>query len=158
MGEVDEAARASGNAEVAFIEALQDLQITIRGAGAKVDHDPLPSVKADHTALSQLFQNLISNAIKYRKNDISPEIQISAARDGDKWIFSVTDNGIGIASEHFEQIFVPFKRLHGADVTGTGIGLATCKRIVERYGGRIWVESEPQTGPRSASRSKPPRM
>ena len=146
MGEVDEAAPASGNAEVAFIEALEDLQITIRETGAKVDHDPLPSVKADHTALSQLFQNLISNAIKYRKNDISPEIQISAARDGDKWIFSVTDNGIGIASEHFEQIFVPFKRLHGADVAGTGIGLATCKRIVERYGGRIWVESEPQNG------------
>ena len=135
MGEVDEAAPASGNAEVAFIEALQDLQITIRETGAKVDHDPLPSVKADHTALSQLFQNLISNAIKYRKNDISPEIQISAARDDDKWIFSVTDNGIGIAPEHFEQIFVPFKRLHGADVAGAGIGLATCKRIVERYGG-----------------------
>ena len=99
----------------------------------------------DHVQLVQLIQNLIDNAIKYRATS-PPEVWISAERRQLGWTFLVRDNGIGIAAQYQERIFAIFKRLHGRDVPGTGIGLALCKRIVERHGGRIWVESEPAKG------------
>ena len=93
----------------------------------------------------QLFQNLISNSIKYRGKEI-PRIHISAERDGEGWQFSVRDNGMGIDPQDADRVFGMFKRLHGSEIAGTGIGLAICKKVVERQGGRIWVESEPGRG------------
>jgi PAS domain S-box-containing protein len=128
-------------------EALQQALINLRGAveesGAQVTHDPLPIVVADEMQLIQLFQNLVGNAIKYQ-NPGTPRVHISAARDGEKrWTFSVRDNGLGIDSQYFERIFGMFQRLHKREeFAGTGIGLAICKKIVERHGGSISVESE----------------
>jgi light-regulated signal transduction histidine kinase (bacteriophytochrome) len=100
----------------------------------------------DNPQWVQLFQNLIGNAIKFRGNE-PPRVHVSASRNGNGWIFSVRDNGIGIALEYAESIFTIFKRLHGRqDYPGTGIGLAICKKIVERHGGRLWVESEAGKG------------
>jgi light-regulated signal transduction histidine kinase (bacteriophytochrome) len=111
-----------------------------------VTHDPLPEVWMGATHLQQLLQNLISNALKYRNQDL-PRIHISAVNLGAAWRFSVKDNGIGIDAKYKEVIFGVFKRLHrDQKYTGTGIGLAICQRVVERYGGRIWVESEPGRG------------
>jgi light-regulated signal transduction histidine kinase (bacteriophytochrome) len=100
---------------------------------------------AEGVMLTQLFQNLISNAIKYRSK-AAPRIHISAARESEGWVFVVADNGIGIEEQFTCRIFGMFKRLHGKEIPGTGIGLALCKKIVERQGGRIWVESEPGHG------------
>jgi signal transduction histidine kinase len=86
--------------------------------------------------------NLFGNAIKYRRPDAAPDIRVSASRDGSSWIVSVADNGLGISPDQAEQVFLPFKRLHGRDIPGSGIGLALCRRIVEQHGGRIWVERE----------------
>ena len=99
----------------------------------------------DQTQLVQLLQNLISNALKYRREE-PPQIHLSARSVADDWQISVRDNGIGIDSRYFDHIFTVFRRLHGPEYPGTGIGLATCKRIVERHGGRIWVESEAGRG------------
>ncbi len=132
-------------------EALQRALINLRGAieesGALVTHDPLPEVLADETQLIQLFQNLVGNAIKYQSPGI-PRVHISAAPQGGKqWIFSVRDNGLGIDSQYFEKIFGMFQRLHKREeFAGTGIGLAICKKIVERHGGIISVESQPGQG------------
>jgi signal transduction histidine kinase len=101
---------------------------------------------ADHVQLVQLFQNLISNAIKYRLPERPPQIHISAEQTGQHCLVSVRDNGIGIDPNHAKRIFGVFKRLHGEDIPGTGIGLAICKRIVEKHGGNIWVESKPGEG------------
>jgi PAS domain S-box-containing protein len=127
-------------------QSLDNLKVAIEENGALVTHGPLPTVMADSAQLVALFQNLIGNAIKFRGTQ-PPRIHISAGRDGNGWIFSVRDNGIGIAPEYSKRIFVIFQRLHGRDkYEGTGIGLAICKRIVERHEGRIWVESKPGKG------------
>ena len=133
-------------------DALQQALINLRGAveerGAVVTHDPLPTLLADESQLIQLFQNLVGNAIKYQSPGVVPRVHISAARnDEKKWIFSVQDNGLGIESKYFEKIFGMFQRLHKRDeFTGTGIGLAICKKIVELRGGSISVESQPGHG------------
>jgi PAS domain S-box-containing protein len=127
-------------------QVLQDLKVTLEESGAVITHDPLPVVRGDATQLGQLLQNLISNAIKFR-GQRPPEIHVGVERRGDEWVFAVRDNGIGIEEQYFERIFLVFQRLHTqAEYPGTGIGLAVCKRIVERHGGRIWVESEPGQG------------
>jgi len=126
--------------------ALANLKQSIDETGAIVIHDPLPSLWADSTRIGQLFQNLIGNAIKYR-GDAPPRIHLAVERQGQEWVFSVRDNGIGFDPKHAERIFMMFQRLHTRDeYPGTGIGLTICKKIVERHGGRIWAESEPGRG------------
>jgi PAS domain S-box-containing protein len=133
--------------ENALNKALINLRVTIKQSGAVITHDPLPAVTTDETQLTQVFQNLVGNAIKYRRAE-EPQVHVSAAKnDRNEWTFSVRDNGLGIDPQYFERIFVLFQRLHGRDeFEGTGIGLAVCKRIVERMGGKIWVESQPEKG------------
>ncbi|MCY2996301.1 MAG: ATP-binding protein [Planctomycetota bacterium] len=126
--------------------ALSNLGVVIEETGATISHSSLPWVSGDVTQLIQLFQNLIANAIKFR-GESPPQVHVSVEEEGAEWIFSVRDNGIGIAPEHFNRIFSIFQRLHGQkEYPGTGIGLAVCKKTVERHGGRIWVESEPGQG------------
>lgn len=126
---------------------MRHLGETIRNTGATITRDPLPTVSASETNLVQLFQNLIGNAIKFRKKSVAPRIHIAARRKKHDWEFSVSDNGIGIDPKYFTRLFIIFKRLHSRDeYTGTGIGLAICKKIVEGHGGRIWVSSEPGAG------------
>jgi light-regulated signal transduction histidine kinase (bacteriophytochrome) len=127
--------------------ALANLDGAIRESGAQVISEQLPALRVHSTQLQQLFQNLVGNAIKYRRPETQPEIHVTVRRDGEMWLFSVSDNGLGIEAEYKERIFGLFKRLHtGDEYSGTGIGLAICQRIVERYHGRIWVESEPGKG------------
>lgn len=127
--------------------ALKNLSVVIQETGAKVTHDSLPVVMGIPTQLALLFQNLIANAIKFRSSDRPPGVLIRAERAGDEWRFSVADNGIGIAQQYFERIFVIFQRLHTRrEYPGTGLGLALCKRIVEHHGGRIWLQSTPGEG------------
>jgi PAS domain S-box-containing protein len=134
------------DARAVLDKALANLEVAIHDAGATVRSERLPHVRMHEFQLQQLFQNLIGNAIRYR-GTAPPVIDVSAKRVGDDWRFSVSDNGIGIEPEYKEQIFGIFKRLHSAsDFPGTGMGLAICQRIVERGGGRIWVESEPGRG------------
>jgi PAS domain S-box-containing protein len=136
---------AEGPAEtVNFIDVIRkvllNLQASVEQSGALITWDTIPAVHAHEICLVQLLQNLVGNAIKYRGQD-APRIHISAQWREPEWIWSVQDNGIGIEPEYAQQIFKIFKRLHGQDYPGTGIGLAICQRIVETYGGRIWVES-----------------
>ena len=126
-------------------KALWNLQAAVTESGAIVTYDPLPTVDAEEVLLLQLFQNLISNSIKY-KGEAAPRIHISAERDAKHWLFSVRDNGMGIDPQDCERVFGMFKRLHGSEIPGTGIGLALCKKVIDRQGGRIWVESEPGHG------------
>lgn len=123
-----------------------NLQAAISESEASVTSSALPVVPSDSAEMTQLLQNLIGNAIKYRRQDVRPEIRISAERNDSFWTVSVADNGVGISPEFAEQVFLPFKRLHGREIAGTGIGLAVCRRIVERHGGRIWVEPGDQVG------------
>ena len=133
---------ASTDCQIVFNNAINNLSIAISENKAAVTAGPLPVLKADEMQLTQLFQNLIANAIKFQGTK-APRVEISAKETGEEWIFSVRDNGIGIESQFFDRIFIIFQRVHGRkDYTGTGIGLAICKKIVERHGGRIWVDSE----------------
>jgi light-regulated signal transduction histidine kinase (bacteriophytochrome) len=118
-----------------------NLSIAMTESGARVEHGELPVVRGDDSQIAQLFQNLIGNAIKYRAQQ-PPRVMINAECSRGEWCFSVRDNGIGIDPRYSTQIFGIFKRLHGSEYPGTGIGLALCKRIVERHGGRLWVESQ----------------
>jgi light-regulated signal transduction histidine kinase (bacteriophytochrome) len=121
---------------------LHDLQMRVAESNASIESHDLPTVSADQAQLTQVFLNLIGNALKFHGED-RPCVRVSAQAQQDHWLFAVQDNGIGIAREHSEQIFVLFQRLHSRQkYDGTGIGLAICKKIVERHGGKIWVESE----------------
>ena len=139
-------APASVSSDVLVEWAIENLQSRIQECGAVIERGTLPVVKVDKGAISQVFQNLLSNAIKYRENGAPPHIRIHADMNEKECIFSVADNGIGIAAPYHQTIFGLFKRLHVSGYEGTGIGLALCKRIVEKHGGRIWVESEPGKG------------
>jgi light-regulated signal transduction histidine kinase (bacteriophytochrome) len=122
-------------------EVLRDLGTQIEEKRASVQVGPLPMLWAEPLQQRQLLQNLISNALKFSRPDVPPRIQVSAERNETEWVMSVADNGIGIEPQHRERIFNMFQRLHGrGEYPGTGIGLAICKKIVERHGGRIWVE------------------
>jgi len=135
------------SSELALHVALANLRVAVEESGALVSHDSLPIVTTDDTQLTQVFQNLIGNAIKYRGSGV-PRIHVSARTDGGKQrIFSVRDNGMGIDPQYFDRIFGLFQRLHGrGEFAGTGIGLSICKKILERLGGRIWVESQLNQG------------
>lgn len=133
---------APTDADAVLRLTLDNLKRAIEDSGAAVNHDPLPQVMADATQLMQLFQNLIANAIKFRSS-ARPEVHISAEQRPGEWLFSFKDKGIGIEPQYHERIFGVFQRLHArGEYEGTGIGLAICRKIVERHGGRIWVESE----------------
>ncbi|MBW4426730.1 MAG: GAF domain-containing protein [Nostoc desertorum CM1-VF14] len=148
------------NCSVVLEQAIANLQIAIADSQAVITHDTLPEVMADATQLTQVFQNLIGNAIKFCKNQqplihigvVKPDVNLDRESlnpipSADEWLFWVRDNGIGIESQYIERIFIIFQRLHGRDkYPGTGIGLAICKKIIERHGGRIWVESKPGQG------------
>ena len=137
---------APTDCEVVLAQVLDNLKMTVQETGAVITHDPLPPIMADDSQMAQLFQNLMGNALKFR-GEAPPQIHLNAEFQGQEWRFSVRDNCIGIAPEFFDRIFIIFQRLHGReDYTGTGIGLAVCKRIVERHGGRIWVESQEGAG------------
>ena len=125
---------------------LKNLSLSITETGAVITHDALPTVLADDTQLLQVFQNLIQNAVKFRR-EAPPQVHLSAVRNKNEWLFSIKDNGIGIESRHLDRIFVIFQRLHKrSEYDGTGMGLAISKKIVERHGGQIWAESQPGTG------------
>jgi PAS domain S-box-containing protein len=127
--------------------ALSDLQVATKEHDAVITNDPLPSIYADQEQITKMFQNLIGNAIKFHKPGVAPTVHISAKQDKNNWIFSVSDNGIGIRQEYADRIFKIFQRLHTRDeYPGTGIGLAICKRIAEQHGGTIWIESVPGSG------------
>src|SRR3989442_14573226 len=123
----------------------KDLTAAIAESKAVITSDSLPRVLGSEMPLLQLLQNLIGNAIKYR-SDLTPRVHVRVRKNDGEWLFSVIDNGIGIEPQYLQKIFGVFKRLHGKAVPGTGIGLAICTRVVERYGGRIWVESQPRQG------------
>ncbi len=136
---------APASLDQALGKALENLRAEIDASGAQVTAEPLPTVAANEMHLVQLMQNLIGNAIKYRSGD-APRVKVGAERNGTHWTVRVSDNGIGIEPQYTEDIFKPFRRLHGEDLPGSGIGLATCQKIVAGYGGRLWVDSEPGRG------------
>jgi PAS domain S-box-containing protein len=125
--------------------ALENLQAARQESGAEITRGPLPTLVADGSQLVQVLQNLLSNAIKFR-GEAAPRIHVSAERRDGSWAFAVQDNGLGIDPKFSDRIFDVFQRLHGAKFPGTGIGLSICKRVIERHGGRIWVESRPGEG------------
>ncbi len=127
--------------------ALKNLGSAIGESGAAVTHDPLPVVRADKTQLTQVFQNVLGNALKFRDPGRPPRIHVAVRQEQGKWLFSVADNGVGFEQQYEEKMFVIFQRLHGRGTyPGTGIGLAICRRIIERHGGRIWARGEPGKG------------
>jgi PAS domain S-box-containing protein len=134
-------ARSPVDLESVLSKTLANLQTLILETGAELEADPLPSISGNEAHFLQLFQNLIGNALKYR-GEAAPRVRISVDRQGSEWKFSFRDNGLGILPEYHDLVFGVFKRLHGKEIPGTGIGLAICQRVVERHGGRIWVESE----------------
>jgi PAS domain S-box-containing protein len=134
--------------ETLLQKALTNLRAAIENSGAVVTHDPLPTLDVDDMQLVQLFQNLVGNAIKFKGTE-APRIHIGAQEDDEQWSFAVQDNGIGIERQYFDRIFMVFQRLHNkSEYPGTGIGLAICKKVIDRHGGRIWVVSKPGEGSR----------
>jgi light-regulated signal transduction histidine kinase (bacteriophytochrome) len=130
-----------------FSQVKRDLELAIIESGARLSVSELPTVMADEVQLAQVFSNLVGNALKYRTPNVAPEIAVAAEKRQGDWRFSVRDNGLGIAPQYFERIFQIFQRLHPREeYSGTGIGLAICKKIVERHGGKIWLESTPGQG------------
>jgi PAS domain S-box-containing protein len=138
--------RAPVDMNAVMLASLDNLSASMAESGAEVSSDALPVLPADRTDMEQLTQNLLSNAIKYRRVGVPPRIRVSVQREETHWRFSIADNGQGFEPRYADRIFGVFKRLHGSEVPGTGIGLAVCKRIVERHGGRIWAEAEPGSG------------
>jgi light-regulated signal transduction histidine kinase (bacteriophytochrome) len=150
----------SVSAEMVIRLALKSLEKESRDAGAVITHSNLPQIVGDRDKLTNLFRNLIDNALKYR-SPAAPQIEISAQQQEGNWLFSVRDNGLGIDQKHWKAVFVPFTRLHGSEIPGVGLGLAICRKIVEAHRGSIWLESaagegttvsvtiprEPQDGP-----------
>jgi chemotaxis family two-component system sensor kinase Cph1 len=132
----------NADVEQALGEALQRLDLSIREFHATITHDALPSIHGNQSQITQLFQNLISNAIKYRSAE-DPRIHVAASKTAKEWVFAVSDNGQGIAPEFRTKIFGVFTRLHGNEVSGAGLGLAFCSKIVELHRGRIWAEGNP---------------
>ena len=142
----EESALEPTSLNLALRLALEDLSESIAASDGAVEAGPLPDVAGNHLRLRQVFQNLIGNSIKYRSAR-PPRVDIAAEEEpAGMWRIWVRDNGIGIAEQHFEKVFVPFKRLHGREVPGTGIGLALCRRIIDNHGGRIWIESREGEG------------
>jgi PAS domain S-box-containing protein len=141
-----EAQVATADLTASLREALSVLEDRIEDGGSVITAGPLPVVRGDTSQLAHVFQNLLSNALKYCRSEVPPQVRISAERNGREWIVSVRDNGIGFEPQYSERIFGLFKRLHKTEYPGTGLGLAICKRIVERYGGRIWAEGNPGEG------------
>ena len=130
----------------ALKKAIGNVRAAQEASSAVVTHDRMPTVHADGAQLTQLFQNLLGNAMKFRGED-PPRIHIAVEEREEVWVFTVTDNGIGLDPQYADRIFMMFQRLHNkAEYPGTGIGLAICKKIVDRHGGRIWVESQPGHG------------
>ena len=135
------------NATDELKHVLENLSASIQYEGAQITYDPLPKIKGNPVQFMRLLQNLIGNGLKYQMESATAYIHITAEDQGDHWLFSIRDNGIGIEEEHRNQIFEPYKRLHTwEEYKGTGIGLAVCKKIVENHGGKIWVTSEPGKG------------
>ncbi len=134
------------HAEDALGEAIQNLVKHIEESGARIEYGSLPEVSVESKALARLFQNILSNALKYRRPGVDAAISVAAKPQGGMWLFCIEDNGIGIEPEWSERIFLPMQRPWGPEVAGSGIGLATCKKIVTRVGGRIWVESQGGAG------------
>ena len=133
--------------EAVFADATANLAAAIADAKAEVTHEPLPRIRGDANQLGSVLQNLLSNAIKFRDGERPCRIHVSARRDGGKWVIAVRDNGIGIDRAYFERVFVIFQRLHPREqYPGTGIGLSIAKKIVERHGGAIWIESAVDQG------------
>ena len=127
--------------------ALTALAGRIEDTDARITRDQLPEVWADRTMITQLYQNLIGNAVKFMPDDWRPEVHLTVADVDGRTVFGVRGNGIGVKAEYLEQVFMPFKRLHGrATYEGTGIGLSICRKTVERHDGRLWAESQPGTG------------
>jgi light-regulated signal transduction histidine kinase (bacteriophytochrome) len=125
--------------------ALHNLEIAISDSGATVTHGKLPLIVGDEGQVVQVFQNLVGNAIKFHGKE-PPRIDIAAEKRVDEWVFSVNDNGIGIDPQFFDRIFIVFQRLHRDEYSGTGIGLSVVKKIVQRHGGSVWLESQPGKG------------
>jgi two-component system NtrC family sensor kinase len=134
------------NCDAVLDRALANLQGVVLETAAEIVRGPLPSLCVEEIRIQQLLQNLVGNALKYRRSGVVPRVVISAERQADEWLFAVSDNGIGIEPSQLASVFGAFKRLHQKGYSGTGLGLAICQRIVQHYGGRIWVESEPDSG------------
>jgi light-regulated signal transduction histidine kinase (bacteriophytochrome) len=127
-------------------QVVRDLHAAITETEAQVDVGPIPDLRVHEVQLARMLQNLIGNAIKYRRKDVRPEVRVWSETDGSHCVIHVSDNGVGIAPEYHERVFGVFRRLHNREIPGNGIGLAVCKRIVEHYDCRIWLDSEPGVG------------
>jgi signal transduction histidine kinase len=142
IGNLNKTLKVSSS-DAALVLAIKNLKRRIEETGALIIHDNLPDIKADPVQLTQVFQNLIANALKYSKKEINPEVIIKAENKDSEWLFSIQDNGIGIEEEDFDKIFKLFKRLHTSEeYSGAGIGLALCKKVIEGHGGKIWLDSK----------------